>query len=117
MRNSGHETGIAPAGNRIDPAGIVVQARHERERFTACLQELLAAGDADLFQRFEIVGHERRADHRQPRDPFARQRLEQLIGIRLQPRQPAEARLKADAPLICSSGPSRAATAREVSNT
>ena len=54
--------------------------------------------DRDFFQRFQAIDRKARTDDLHPLDPVFCHGLQSLVGIRLEPFGPAQARLKRDRP-------------------
>jgi hypothetical protein len=84
------------AGQKIDIGRMVVQAGNVFERFASGPQEGVATGHADLLERFEAVGDERRRDDEQSLPAFGGEARELEVRMRLEPGFTDQARLKGD---------------------
>src|SRR6476620_9052301 len=83
-------------GQHADARIAVVETRDEGEFLSAMLEEDLFILLRDLFQRLDAIRDEARCQDGDPLDPLARQSLDRLVGISLEPLCPAESRLKGE---------------------
>ncbi|MNP20001.1 hypothetical protein D3C76_1125570 [compost metagenome] len=77
---------------------MIIQARHQHQLLPARFDELLAAAHADLFQRLDAIGDERRAHHQQLLHSRLGQLVQPRFGIGLDPLGPPKARLERHRP-------------------
>src|SRR6188474_643279 len=80
----------------LEPQRVLVQAGNQRQRLAARLQKGLTPPQSDFLERLEAIGDECRTKDYQPLDAGWGEPDQFLIGIGLQPRLRAKARLEGD---------------------